>query len=49
MSSRHVEIIDLDPALHRHKLFEVDGDLPEPPGLVRAEFDVLPGALKLVR
>jgi diacylglycerol kinase (ATP) len=49
VSARHVEIIDLDPALHRHKLFEVDGDLPEPPGLVRAEFDVLPGALKLVK
>jgi diacylglycerol kinase (ATP) len=46
---RQVEIVDLDPTLHRYKLFEVDGDLPEPPGLVRAEFKVLPGAVRIRR
>ena len=46
---RQVEIVDLDPALHRHKLIEVDGDLPEPPGLVRAEFTVRPGAVRIRR
>ena len=46
---KKVEVVDLDPALHRYKLFEVDGDLPEPPGLVRAEFEVLAAAIRIRR
>jgi diacylglycerol kinase (ATP) len=49
MSSRgkKVEVVDLDPTRHRYKLFELDGDLPEPPRLVRAVFEIVPQALSL--
>jgi diacylglycerol kinase family enzyme len=44
---KQVEVVDLDPARHRYKLFEIDGDLPEPPGLTRGVFEVVPAALSL--